>query len=261
MKRQIASPLLALVLLVAAMSHVARVAWAAPIQKDAAPPKETLWSLIVKGGIVMIPLGICSIIGLAMAVERSLSLRKEKIIPPQFVENTFKAWRESGPQEAIAYCEKVGGHAGNIFRAAIQSRGRGEEGVEKAIEDAGFREAEKLKRSLRGLSVIASLSPLLGLLGTVYGMISAFQVASAVGMGKAEVLAKGIYEALVTTAAGLTIAIPVLLVQQWLNSRADAIVDDLDDMTMRFMLSWTGERKDVAVKVAPPVKAKTGDAA
>jgi biopolymer transport protein ExbB len=93
----------------------------------------------------------------------------------------------------------------------------------------------KLKRSLRGLAVIASVSPLLGLLGTVYGMINAFQAASTVGMGQADTLATGIYEALVTTAAGLTIAVPVLLIYQVFLSKVDAYVDTIDDLGIDFL--------------------------
>jgi biopolymer transport protein ExbB len=98
-----------------------------------------------------------------------------------------------------------------------------------------------MKRSLRGLSIIVTVAPLLGLLGTVYGMISAFETASSAGVGKADVLAKGIYEALVTTAAGLTIAIPVLLVFQFLNNRVDTIIDKLDEMGIDFMTHCTGK--------------------
>jgi biopolymer transport protein ExbB len=97
-----------------------------------------------------------------------------------------------------------------------------------------------MKRSLKSLSIIASVEPLLGLLGTVYGMIGAFQTATIKGMetgGGSELLAKGIYEALVTTAAGLTVAIPVLLVYQVLNTKVDGIVDDLDEMGIEFMAS------------------------
>ena len=92
-----------------------------------------------------------------------------------------------------------------------------------------------MKRSLKPLSMIATISPLLGLLGTVYGMISAFQAASGAGVGKSDVLAKGIYEALVTTAAGLTLAIPVLIVYLILSNRIDNMVDDLDENAEAFM--------------------------
>jgi biopolymer transport protein ExbB len=211
-------------------------AMAAPPVEEAEVVKESMFALIRKGGPVMFPLAIGSILALALGIERFLSLRKEKIIPPAFMTLLVEAWNgDSSGEQAVKYCEQTDGPAGHIFKAGLLRIKKGEDAVEKAIEDAGYREADKMKRSLRGLSVIASVSPLLGLLGTVYGMIAAFQTASSVGMGKADILAKGIYEALVTTAAGLTIAIPVLLVYQFLSNRVDAIVDELDEMGMEFM--------------------------
>jgi biopolymer transport protein ExbB len=216
----------------------------------AAPPanaqtsgKETMFSLIKKGGPVMIPLGIGSIIALALFVERMISLKRDTVMPVGFLENINQIWKKNRSQkEVVSFCEETGGPAGKIFKAGILRHHKGEEAVEKAIEDAGYREADKMKRSLRGLSIIASISPLLGLLGTVYGMILAFQTAHSVGAGKADVLAKGIYEALVTTAAGLTIAIPVLLAYQFLNYKVDALVDDLDEMGIDFMTSISDEK-------------------
>ena len=106
----------------------------------------------------------------------------------------------------------------------------------KAIEDAAIREADKMKRSLRGLSIIAAVCPLLGLLGTVYGMIDAFQrTSSSDGAAKTSELASGIYEALVTTATGLTIAIPAMLLYQFLNSRVDGLVDHIDEVDTEFI--------------------------
>ena len=112
----------------------------------------------------------------------------------------------------MAYCDKVGGPVSRIFKAGIPKIGKGEQAIEKAIEDAGAREIGKMKRKLRPLAAVATISPLLGLLGTVYGMIEAFQAASNAGHGKSDMLAEGIYVALVTTAAGLSLAIPVLIV-------------------------------------------------
>ena len=198
---------------------------------------QSVFSLIVKGGPVMVPLGIASIFALALAIERYLSLKRDKIIPPEFIAGLRETMRSSGndPEKAVAYCEGVGGPVGNIFRAGVKKISMGVEQVEKAIEDAGAKEVEKLKRRLKGLAVVAEVSPLMGLLGTVYGMIEAFQRASAAGMGKADVLAKGIYEALVTTATGLTIAIPVLLVYQHLNSKINSLVDEIDEMGTEFI--------------------------
>jgi len=217
---------------------IASHALGAPVQKPAEAERESLFSLVRKGGPVMVPLGIGSVLALAIAIERSLSLRRQNIIPDGFMETVVARWGDDADEEqTLEYCDEVGGPVGHIFKSGILRMEDGPAAVEKAIEDSGCREANILKRSLRGLSVIATVSPLLGLLGTVYGMISAFQTATAVGMGKADVLAEGIYEALVTTAAGLTIAIPVLLVYQFLSTKVDKIVDDLDLMGIKFMRS------------------------
>lgn len=226
---------------------VGAMAQAKPESKPEAGPglkqqeeRDTLFSLIVKGGVVMIPLGLCSVVGLAISVERMIGLSRDRIIPPGFIQGLKTAF---GMGEAdhiaasIRFCEDSASPVGRIFEAGLLSLPMGPSGVEKAIEDAGSREVNKLKRSVRGLSIVGSISPLLGLLGTVYGLISVFQSASIGGMGKADVLAKGIYEALVTTAAGLTIAIPMVLVYQYLSSKVEGMVDEMDEMGMIFMAS------------------------
>lgn len=199
--------------------------------------RETLWSLILKGGFIMIPLGLCSVIALAIAVERAISLQHDRVIPPNFIQGLREAMgSEPGAnlQKACDYCDPHGA-LGRMLKAGIHNFHKGEEAVKEAIDEAGSREVDKLKRSLRWLAAIASVSPLLGLLGTVYGMISTFQTATAVGMGKGDLLAKGIYEALVTTAAGLTIGIPVLLVYVFLDSKIDVLVDEMDEMGIDFI--------------------------
>lgn len=208
-----------------------------PKAQDTQRPKESVWSLTLKGGIVMIPLGICSVVALAISIERFMSLRRKKIIPPDFINGLIDTFVADGGEvtSAVKYCDGCHSPVGNIFKAGIMNLYRGQAFVEKAIEDAGSREVDKMKRSLRGLAIITAVSPLLGLLGTVYGMISAFETSTYVGMGKGELLARGIYEALVTTAAGLTIAIPALLVYQYFNGRVDALVDEIDDMGIDFM--------------------------
>jgi biopolymer transport protein ExbB len=211
---------------------------AAEVGEATGVEKETMFSLIKKGGPVMIPLGIGSILALALGIERFISLRKERVLPGDFLKGLGEAW-DSDPsgQAAEEFCDKSGGAAGHVFKAGIRWREKGHEAVYKAIEDAGAREADKMKRSLRPLSVIASVSPLLGLLGTVYGMIDAFQkTATSGGAAKTADLADGIYEALVSTAAGLTIAIPVMLLYQWLSNRVDAIIDHIDEVGTEFIV-------------------------
>jgi biopolymer transport protein ExbB len=152
---------------------------------------------------------------------------------------------------AMAYCDSTPCPISNIFKAGISRAPQGDEAMEKAIEDAGAREVNKMKRSLKPLSVIARIAPLLGLLGTVYGMIAAFQSASSMGVGKADSLAKGIYEALVTTASGLTLAIPVLIVYEILCHRIDSIVDHMDDQAIEF-LEYTAYSAPAPAAAATP---------
>lgn len=211
--------------------------WAAEADEDAGESKETLFSLILKGGYVMIPLGAASIITFAIALERFLSLKKDKVLPNGFLQGLAESWHaDPSGQMAEQYCDNSPGAAGHVFKAGIQWRDAGYQAVAKAIEDAGIREADKMKRSLRGLSIVAAVSPLLGLLGTVYGMIQAFQVtATSKQAAKINDLASGIYEALVTTATGLTIAIPAMLLYQVLSARVDALVDYIDEVGTEFI--------------------------
>ncbi len=201
------------------------------------PDKETMFTLILKGGPVMIPLGIASIIALAITLERFISLTRHRLLPPDFLRDLGEAWDKDETGEAAEkFCEDSKGAAGHVFQAGIEWREDGHKAVGGAIEDAGAREADKMKRSLRPLQVIAAICPLLGLLGTVYGMIDAFhETSQSGGAAKTADLANGIYQALVSTAAGLTIAIPVLLVFQWLTARVDALIDYIDDVGTKFI--------------------------
>lgn len=211
----------------------------AQVGEGAGEEKETMFSLVKKGGPVMIPLAIASVLALALGIERFISLNKNRVLPDEFVNGFGKAWdTDPSGKAAEKFCDDSGGAAGHVFKAGIQWRRQGHEAIGKAIEDAGSREAEKMKRSVRPLSVIAAVCPLLGLLGTVYGMIDAFQkTAASGGAAKTADLANGIYQALVSTAAGLTIAIPVLLLFQWLSSRADSAIDHIDETGTNFIVT------------------------
>lgn len=214
------------------------MAMAADAGDGAGTDKETMFGLIKKGGSVMLPLGIASILALALGIERFISLDRRRILPDGFLNGLAAAWdQDPTGQLAEQYCDKSEGAAGHVFKAGMQWRHEGHQAVSKAIEDAGAREADKITRSLRPLSVIAGVCPLLGLLGTVYGMIDAFQkTADSGGAAKTADLANGIYQALVSTAAGLTIAIPVMLLFQWLSTRAARAVDHIDEVGTEFVV-------------------------
>ncbi|MCG3128089.1 MAG: hypothetical protein CHACPFDD_02963 [Phycisphaerae bacterium] len=196
----------------------------------------SVWDFVVKGGPIMVPIGICSLIALAVIVERAISLRRVRIIPPGFLAGLREHMRVDR-RRALDHCEKDGSPIAAIVAEGIRRLGEPVELLEKHITEAGEREIFKLRRYLRLLSVVASVSTLLGLLGTILGMITAFQTVAASGeaLGKTELLAKGIYEALITTAAGLMVAIPVIIAYHGLSSRVEHLVAEMDRLTVDFI--------------------------
>jgi biopolymer transport protein ExbB len=224
----------------------------------AAVQVQSVWDFIVKGGPMMIPIGLCSLLALAVIVERLITLRRSKVIPPDFLSGLRPVMENNndGYQRALEYCERNGSPIANVFAAGIRSLGASVEVVEKHIEQAGEREVFTLRKYLRMLAVIASIAPLLGLLGTIFGMIDAFQTVAASGeaLGRTESLAKGIYQAMITTAAGLMVAIPVLIGYHWLAGKIDRLLGEMDQMTVEFVENHALARTaaKTALAVDPP---------
>jgi biopolymer transport protein ExbB len=200
---------------------------------------QSVWDFVLKGGPMMIPIGLCSLLALAVIVERLLTLRRSKVIPPDFMTGLRPVMDNNGDgyRGALEYCRENASPIANVFTAGIRSLGASVELVEKHIEQAGEREVFKLRKYLRMLSVIASIAPLMGLLGTIFGMIIAFQTVAASGeaLGRTEMLAKGIYQAMITTAAGLMVAIPVLIGYHWISGKIERLVGEMDRMTVEFV--------------------------
>ncbi|MBU0638441.1 MAG: MotA/TolQ/ExbB proton channel family protein [Planctomycetes bacterium] len=216
-------------------------------QAAAAVQIQSVWDFIIKGGSMMIPIGLASLVALAVVIERALSLRRKRIIPADFLpglETALKA-QNGGRQEALTYCRAHASPLANIFAAGIRRLHEPVERLEKHIAEAGQREVLKLRKYLRLLSLIASIAPLLGLLGTIFGMIRAFQTvaSSAEALGKTELLAKGIYQAMITTAAGLIVAIPVLIGYHWISAKIGRLVMEIDQMTVEFIEDNTAGRR------------------
>lgn len=198
----------------------------------------TVLELLQAGGPVMYPIYGCSILMVAFAIERAASLRRGRILPPDFVLNlrSLVAARPIDRAKIQDYCRAHTSPIARVFQAAVKRLHRPLPEIEKTIEDAGAKEVMLLRRNGRVLSGVASVSPLLGLLGTVLGMIQAFQeISIGEGLGKAEMLAAGIYQALVTTAAGLTVAIPALVLYLMFNARIEKLVSDMDALTLEFV--------------------------
>lgn len=206
---------------------------------------ESLWDFVAKGGPMMVPIGIASLVALAVLVERFVSLRRRKVIPPGFLPSLRSALNDGSgnANRALEFCKTNGSPVANVFAAGIKRLHEPVALLEKHIGDAGEREVFKLRKNVRVLSVIASVAPLLGLLGTIFGMITAFQTVamSAEALGKTELLAKGIYEAMITTAAGLSVAIPALIGHHWISAKIEHLVTEIDQMTVDFVEEFAGK--------------------
>ena len=201
---------------------------------------QNVMDFVQKGGVMMIPIGLCSLIALTVIIERRISLRRKNVIPPAFMPGLTKVLNDKpgDTEAAMGYCRRSNSAIANVLAAGIRKIDRcSPEIVEKAIEEAGEREVLKLRKHLRALAVIASVTPLMGLLGTIIGMITAFQTVAISGeaLGKTEMLAGGIYEAMITTAAGLSVAIPVLICYHWISATIDTLVADIDHMSVDFV--------------------------
>jgi biopolymer transport protein ExbB len=178
----------------------------APAAAAPRPPERTLLDWYWAGGAFMHAIALCSVLGLAIALERLIALRTGANAPRAFLPGLRQTMRDlnapADREAGLAYCRGQGHALARVVAAGISRSPRGIEAIEKAMEDQGATELLRLRRNMRILYAIASVATLLGLIGTIQGMIFAFQEAEAVGTGKFAPLARGIYTALVTTFAG-----------------------------------------------------------
>lgn len=197
--------------------------------------EKKLIDLIIKGGIVIYPIILCSVIALAIFVERMWILRKKTVIPSDLVVAVEEHLKKSNIKGAMEVCDRSDSSIAKIFLAGLKNSGKGMWLVKEAIEERGGRESVILEKNVGILSTIANLSTLLGLLGTVSGMIKTFKVISSQGGGNPSLLAGGIAEALITTAAGLCVAIPVLVGYRILKDKADSLIFEMEESSMKII--------------------------
>lgn len=218
---------------------------AVPNQPAAAAPgapaeggePESIMELILKGDDIgkgfMIVLALFSFAGATVAIERAFALRNSTVVPRSFCDQLRSVLAgEPSPEVLKPLCAQSSGPMPEILKAGLHRVGRSLVEIEKAMEDAAVREMSEIRGRIRPLNVIGSIAPLVGLLGTVVGMIIAFRTASASGLGKGEEMAKGIYMALMTTAGGLSIAIPTLLFSAFFNSKVEKQFREIDRQLM-----------------------------
>ncbi len=176
----------------------------------------------------MVPILLCSIIAAAISVERLWSLQRNRILPKNLLAQTWNGLKQEEFDQQKTRELRMASPLGQVFAAGISNARRGREIMKEAMEEATVQINHDLERYLTALGIIASIAPLLGLLGTVVGMIDVFQSLMVEGAGNANVLAGGISTALITTAAGLSVAIPALMFHRFFLRRVDELIVDVE---------------------------------
>ncbi|MDX8384736.1 MAG: MotA/TolQ/ExbB proton channel family protein [Ghiorsea sp.] len=201
-----------------------------------------MYEFISQGGIVMYVLLACSLLALTIIFERLWSLRATTVIPVKDIKAIEDAVRAGNADEALELCQANNTAMSRILWVALKNRGVKRGIMKEILEEIGRQEVAHLERFVGGLALIAAIAPLLGLLGTVIGMIEVFQVISVEGVGKADVLAGGISKALNTTAVGMVIAIPTLVAYRFFEAKINRFVVDIEHNALYFVDLLKGER-------------------
>lgn len=202
-----------------------------------------MWELVRAGGWLMVPIIACSVIALAIILERLWVLRARRVMPRRLVSHVWSL-QQSGQLDFKKISElRESSPLGRILAAGLTNRRFPREIIKESIEEVGRRVVHELERYLNTLGTIAAITPLLGLLGTVIGMIKVFTAITAYGVGNAAVLAGGISEALITTAAGLSVAIPSLMFFRYFEGRVEALVLGMEEEALKLVEVMHGERQ------------------
>lgn len=195
------------------------------------------------GGWLMWPIAACSVIATALVIERAVTLRRTKIMPDGLVTRIWQMHRQGQLTADKIEDIRAGSPLGRMLAAGLVNRNHSREVMKEAIADAGRHVVADLERYLDTLGTIASVAPLLGLLGTVFGMINIFGVIMNAGTGNPGLLAGGISQALLTTAAGLSVAIPTLLCHRFFDGKVGKLAIDMEQQALRLVEVMKGERE------------------
>lgn len=203
-----------------------------------------MFEFVQAGGWLMLPIILCSIISAAICVERFWTLRPGQVAPKNLLAQVW-SWARNNELDNKRLRElRMNSPLGQILAAGISNHRRGREAMKESIEEVAGQVVHELERYLNTLGTVAAITPLLGLLGTVIGMIKVFSAIQLEGTGNAAVLAGGISEALITTAAGLTVAIPSLFFHRFFQRRVDELVIYMEQEAIKLVEVFTNERTD-----------------
>jgi len=198
-------------------------------------PAESMFGYVFKGGIFMYPILVCSIISLAIFLEKSRVLQRRRVIPQGFLTDFEHLLRAEKIAQALELCKDTDAPISRILSGGIKNYGKRREVIKELIEEVGRREAAYLEKYVEALATIANVATLLGLLGTIAGMIKIFGVIAQQALVNPSMLAGGISEALYTTGAGLGVAIPTLIFYRIITGKADSLILEMEEYSLRMV--------------------------
>ena len=202
-----------------------------------------MFELVQAGGWIMWPIIACSVAAMAIIGERLWTLQEKNVLPEKLVAMIWQMHKEGKLTPAQIISIRDSSPLGRTLAAGLVNMNHSREVMKESIEDAGRQVVHQLERYLNTLGTIAAISPLLGLLGTVIGMIKVFSAITSAGVGNPAVLAGGISEALITTAAGLSVAIPALIFHRYLSGKVDQLVVAMEEEALKMVEVMHGERE------------------
>jgi len=193
-----------------------------------------MWELVRAGGAFMVPIIVCSIAAVGIFLERLWTLQRKRVLPQELIKKVSQLAESSQVNAKVIEALEKNSPLGRVMAAALANRDRGRDIMMERVQDTGRHVVHELERFLNSLGTIASISPLLGLLGTVAGIINAFNAVMLGGMGDPRMLAGGISQALITTAGGLAVAIPSFIAYRYLRGKVERIVVDMEKIAVSF---------------------------
>lgn len=207
-----------------------------------------MFEMIQAGGVLMIPILLCSVLATVIVLERLWTLQEKKIAPKHLVAQVWQWHQGNNVDEEHLRALSNNSPLGRVLASGLANRNHPREFMKEAIEETGRQVVQELERYLNTLGTIASVSPLLGLLGTVIGMIKVFAEITTMGVGNPGALASGISMALITTAAGLTVAIPALIFYRYFRGKVDALVLVMEEEALKIVDVMHGVREQSAAE-------------
>jgi biopolymer transport protein ExbB len=220
-----------------------------------------MFEIVKAGGIMMGPLILASIIAAAIFLERLWTLQAKRVLPTELTDKVWRWVEQRQIQDKHIFALQQNSPLGKILAAGLANRHRDRSIIKESIEDTGRHVVHELDRFIGTLGTIASLSPLMGLLGTVLGMIRTFNAITTEGIGNPAALAGGIAEALITTAAGLTVAIPALIGYRFLRSKVERLVVQMEKEAIKLVLAMDSQSGSASAPAPVPASLQAGRAA